>query len=62
VKIVSIELFDAQGRRVRTITNEQYSKGYHEITIERGSLSAGIYFCKMVNGKNKSTRQMTVIN
>jgi hypothetical protein len=60
--IVSIELFDAQGRRVRTITNEQYSKGYHEITIERGSLSAGIYFCKMVNGKNKSTRQMTVIN
>jgi uncharacterized protein (DUF1501 family) len=60
--IVSIELFDVQGRRVRTVSNEQYNRGYHEITIERGSLTPGIYFCKLVNGKNKCTRQMTVVN
>jgi hypothetical protein len=60
--IVSIEIYDAAGRRVRIITNQEYTRGQHEITIDRGSMAPGIYFCKMVNGRNKSIRQMTVVN
>lgn len=60
--MVSIEIYDAAGRRVRIITNQEYTRGQHEITIDRGSMAPGIYFCKMVNGRNKSIRQMTVVN
>ena len=60
--VVSIEIYDAEGRRVRTVTNRQYDRGQHEITIERGSMAPGIYFCKLVNGRNKSSRQMSVVN
>lgn len=59
---VRIQLFDTTGRLVRTVTNQQYDRGAHEITIERGSLASGQYFLTLVNGNNKATRRMTIIN
>ncbi|MBL7681854.1 MAG: DUF1501 domain-containing protein [Flavipsychrobacter sp.] len=59
---VRIQIFDATGRVVRTVTNQQYDRGAHEITIERGSLAPGQYFLTLVNGNNKATRRMTIIN
>ncbi|MBS1771775.1 MAG: DUF1501 domain-containing protein [Bacteroidetes bacterium] len=59
---VSIKIYDATGRLVRTIADKQFDKGPHEITITRDGMTPGIYFCRLINGRNKSTKQMTVAN
>jgi uncharacterized protein (DUF1501 family) len=60
--IVTIQLFDATGRLVKTVLNREVDRGMHEITINRDNLDAGIYFCRLINGKHKSTRQMIVVD
>ncbi|MBN8671923.1 MAG: DUF1501 domain-containing protein [Chitinophagales bacterium] len=59
---VRIQIFDANGRLIRTITDQQYSRGQHEITIDRNSMAAGNYFLTLTNNKTKSTRRMTVVD
>jgi len=59
---VRIQIFDANGRLIRTITDQEYSRGKHEITIDRNSMAAGNYFLTLTNNKTKSTRRMTVVD
>ncbi|MBK6484808.1 MAG: T9SS type A sorting domain-containing protein [Chitinophagaceae bacterium] len=41
---VTIELMDVNGRSLRVIAHEDFSAGTHEVTFNRESLVAGIYF------------------
>lgn len=59
---VRIQMFDATGRMVREITNKQYDRGSHQMTLDRGSLAPGQYFMTLTNGNNKATRRMTIVN
>lgn len=59
---VRIQIFDTNGRLIRTITDQQYSRGQHEITIDRNGMAAGNYFLTLTNNKTKSTRRMTVVD
>lgn len=60
--MVSIQLFDINGRVVRNIMNEQKDKGKHQVTINRGDLPPGQYFYRLINGKNQSTKKLVVVD
>lgn len=59
---VNIQLFDVNGRVVRNIMNKQVDKGQHQVTIDRGDLPPGQYFYRLTNGKNQSTKRLTVVD
>jgi hypothetical protein len=60
--VVTIQLFDAVGRLVKTLVNKEMERGTHELTITRDDMPPGIYFYRLTNGKNTSTRQMVVVD
>ncbi len=48
---VSIELYDAQGRLLRTLLDKQpQSHGRHQMEIDAGDLAGGVYFVKIRQG------------
>lgn len=60
--LVTIQMFDVNGRVVKNILQEPKDKGKHQITIERGDLPPGQYFYRLTNGKNQSTKRLTVVD
>jgi uncharacterized protein (DUF1501 family) len=59
----TIQLFDAAGRLVRTLVQQEFTRGQHELTIDCGALSPGDYFYRLTNSNGESaTRKMLVIN
>ncbi|MBX7140545.1 MAG: T9SS type A sorting domain-containing protein [Chitinophagales bacterium] len=46
---LKIELFEANGRSIRTLEEVMLEPGRHEIPFDRDGLSAGIYFLKFTN-------------
>jgi uncharacterized protein (DUF1501 family) len=60
--MVTIQLFDVQGRLLRTIINQEYQRGRHELTIYRDGIPAGEYFYRIKAGKDQSTRKMIVLD
>ncbi|MBK6484809.1 MAG: T9SS type A sorting domain-containing protein [Chitinophagaceae bacterium] len=44
---VVIEIMDVNGRSIRVIANNNFSSGTHEVTFNRESLIAGIYFLQL---------------
>ena len=60
--VVTIQLFDAQGRLIRTVLEQNYSRGSHEITVNREGMPAGNYFYRITSGKDQSTKKMIVMD
>lgn len=58
--MVTIQLFDATGRLVRTLLQQEYERGKHQVTLERDALVPGVYFYRLTNGSDQATRQMLV--
>jgi hypothetical protein len=61
---VSIKLFDAQGKEVYTVLNNEqkdYGKYIYPINLEELHLDSGTYYCKLIVNKNYSTLKMIVI-
>ncbi len=63
---VRIEIFDAGGRRVATLTDERYSSGRHTLMWSgldsRGrELPSGFYFLKLLLNEREITRPLTLI-
>lgn len=44
---ITVQIFDVTGRLVRTVVNDDREPGYYTVSIEKGELAAGIYFCKL---------------
>ncbi|MBL7717546.1 MAG: DUF1501 domain-containing protein [Flavipsychrobacter sp.] len=60
---VTIELFDVAGRKVKTVCNQTFDRGKHEITINRDGLVSGTYFYRMTKGnEHAATKQMLVVD
>ncbi len=47
---VSLKIFDALGREVRTLVNQQEVAGYHEVSFSADNLSSGVYFYSISAG------------
>jgi hypothetical protein len=60
--VTSLKIYDAIGREVVTLVNENLDAGaYHQRTFDAARLSSGIYFAKLQNGKNVQIRKMMVL-
>jgi len=60
-KNVKIDLHDASGRRIKTLTNETYTAGTHKILIQEPLLCSGLYFVRIVSGNKVMTRKIILM-
>ncbi len=59
--IVSVELLDTAGRRARSLLRSQWlDAGPHELRLERGELSAGLYFVRLRTSEGTVSRKLVV--
>jgi uncharacterized protein (DUF1501 family) len=59
---VRIELYDAAGRLVKVPVDKEFDAGYNHAYVYRDGLTAGNYVYKFMNGNNKSSKKMTIID
>ena len=61
-EIVSIQLLNCSGQTIETIVNqESYPPGEHEVQYTNENLIPGIYFCKIVTGKQCAIKKMLLL-
>ena len=65
-EVVRLELFDAQGRRLRVLANQFFAAGYQAVAWdgrnEAGELAGpGIYFYRIEAGAFRARRKMTLL-
>jgi hypothetical protein len=58
--VVTLEIFDLEGRKVRTVMEKQLAAGHHEVPLEKQDLRSGLYFLRMRNGEYNSSKQLFV--
>ena len=58
---VHLTLFDALGRAVRTVTDEVWGAGDHEIALNLGGLPAGRYTYRLRTDDGEVARSVTVV-
>jgi hypothetical protein len=59
--LVTIRLFDSQGKEVRTLVNGQYEPGVYRLRFDGSNLASGIYYYTMKTGTFSETRQMALV-
>jgi uncharacterized protein (DUF1501 family) len=60
--ITTIQLFDTNGRLLRTIVQQEFSRGQHQAVIDCSSLAPGNYFYRLSNSRGESaTRKLLVV-
>jgi hypothetical protein len=55
-----LELFDALGRTVRIVAEQQFSAGRHQVSIPLTDLHSGVYFYRLTSGGEMLTRRLMV--
>ena len=58
---VRLDVFDAQGRKVRSVLNGRLSSGRHEAIFDASSLAKGTYFYRLVANGSVQTGSMVVV-
>jgi hypothetical protein len=58
---VSLKVYDAQGRHVRTLVSGTREAGVHSVSLDGGSLSSGVYFYRLQAGNFTATRSLVVV-
>ena len=58
---VNIEVYSSDGRLLDILADQTENTGDHELTWERGNLSAGIYFIKIKINREISTRKLIML-
>jgi photosystem II stability/assembly factor-like uncharacterized protein len=58
---VSLKVFDALGKEVQTLIDQNVSAGFYETKFSAENLSSGIYFYKLVTEKFTDVKKMVVI-
>jgi hypothetical protein len=60
--MTTLKIYDAIGREVATLVNENLDAGvYHQKTFDASKLSSGIYIAKLSSNGNNQIRKLTVI-
>ena len=58
---VEIMIYDASGRLVEELVNQNQTAGYHSITWNASSQASGMYFAKMVAGEVIQTQKLVLL-
>lgn len=59
---VTLTVYNALGRKVRTLANRTFDSGSHFIRFDAGNLSSGVYFVQMETSQGVQSIPMTLIN
>ncbi|MCF8250440.1 MAG: T9SS type A sorting domain-containing protein [Saprospiraceae bacterium] len=58
----TVSIFNIEGKVVKTV-NGEFSKGYHELKVDRSNLPAnGIFYYRLQTPGNTATKKMTLLN
>ncbi|MHB1687630.1 MAG: T9SS type A sorting domain-containing protein [Ignavibacteriaceae bacterium] len=58
--IVTIKIFDALGREVKTLVNEYKTHGKYSVSFDASKLASGVYFYQLRAGDFVSTKKMVL--
>lgn len=58
---VLIKIYNITGEEISTLVNEEKDRGWYETKFNAGSLSSGIYFCRMQAGNYVSIKKMMLL-
>lgn len=58
---ITLQVFDTLGRKIRTILNEFFPTGSHDVTFNGYGLSSGVYFYRMTANKYSETKSMMLL-
>ena len=58
---VLLEVYDALGRKVQTLTDKLYGPGSHRVGVEAKGLEPGLYSYRMQAGDSSAIRQMLIL-
>ena len=63
---VKVEVFDLFGRRIRTLSDQQWPAGYHQVEWDRrdasgNALRSGVFMYRMVAGSFTDRKKMVII-
>lgn len=60
-RLVTLRIYDALGREIKTLINEQFEPGEYELKFDGSDLPSGIYFYKLSYGNQAQTRKMMLL-
>lgn len=58
---VLLELYDSSGRRIRTLANQGFEQGKHQLEMDSGGLTPGLYSYRLKTSKASTSRQMLIL-
>jgi hypothetical protein len=61
VSNVTLKVYDALGREVSTLVNEQKTPGTYEVNFDGSRLASGAYFARLQSGSKELTRKMMLV-
>ena len=59
--LVTIRLYDAQGRLTRTLVSEERDAGPHAMAFDGEGMASGVYYYRLTAGRFVETRKLTLI-
>ncbi|HRE41975.1 MAG TPA: T9SS type A sorting domain-containing protein [Ignavibacteria bacterium] len=59
--LVSLDVVDITGRKVKTIVNEVLNSGSYNYTFDGSNLTSGIYFYRLTSGNFSQTKKMILL-
>ena len=59
--MVSIKVYDALGREIETLVNEQKRPGDYKIIFNAGKLASGVYFYQLRSSDYNSIKKMLLL-
>jgi hypothetical protein len=57
----SLIIYDALGREIETLVNEQLNPGTYEVNWNASNYTSGVYFYKLTAGEFRETRKAALI-
>ena len=58
---LQLQLFNAQGSLVETLSSSFYEAGYHEVTLSVSGLANGVYFYQLRSNDVSLSNQVIVV-
>jgi len=60
--LVTLKIYDAIGKEVKTLVNEKQDAGDHSLTIDAHNLSSGVYFYRIETNTFVETKKMVLLH
>src|SRR5690625_2368008 len=60
-KHVKVEVYDTIGRKIQTLTDQEYGAGFHSVNFDGSGLASGIYFYRIITDEAVITHKMLLL-